>query len=89
MEIPAGSVVITPVEMYTELRDVHDEIKRLATLIDPALAEVRADITENKNRVEAHDLRLRAVELRVWFAAGVAAGAGGLGGWVASMLTGG
>lgn len=98
--IQPGSVVITPTELYQEMRHIGDEVKRIGTLIDPALAEVRADIGDNRSRIEALtmetraevkalDTRMHGINARLWFAAGTAAGAGGLGGWLASALTGG
>ena len=87
-DIPHGSVVITPYQMYEEMRGVRDEVKHLASILDPALAEVRADVRENKAELKAHDTRLRHVEQRLWFAAGAAAAVGGVGGWLASVITG-
>jgi hypothetical protein len=99
-DIPHGSVVVTPTEMYHELRNVGDELKRLVAVVDPAIAEVRIDLAENKAataaaraelwaEVRALDSRLHGVQARLWFAAGAAMALGGTGGWLASILTGG
>lgn len=99
-DIPHGSVVVTPTEMYHELRNVGDQLKRLVAVVDPAIAEVRLDVAENKatihaarselwGEVRALDKRLHAVQARLWFAAGAAVALGGTGGWIASILTGG
>jgi hypothetical protein len=98
--IPHGSVVVTPTEMYHELRNVSDELKRLVAVVDPAIAEVRVDVAENKATIAAAraelwaevrslDRRLHGVQGRLWFAAGAAVALGGTGGWLASILTGG
>lgn len=51
-EIPHGSVVITPTEMYTEMRAVRDEVRHLVAIVDPALTEVRTDLVEVKAQHE-------------------------------------
>lgn len=64
--IPEGSVVITPTEMYRELRDTHDEVKALSASVN--------DLSESlRNIVGDHESRIRALEKMVWRAAGAAA----------------
>lgn len=100
-EIPHGSVVVTPTEMYHELRNMSDELKRLVAVVDPAIAEVRLDIAEQKAslhttktdvwaKLNELDRRLHGMNLRLAVVATAAAvAAGGAGGWLGSILTGG
>lgn len=64
-----GAVIITPTEMYQEMRATREQVQRLANLVDPALGDIRADVSD-------HETRIRHLERRVWVAAGIAAGAG-------------
>lgn len=70
-EMPPGSVIVTPGDMYTEIRDMGKKLDRLTTVIDPALTTIREDVAD-------HESRLRSVEKRIWLMAGgaVAGGAG-------------
>lgn len=87
--IQPGSVVITPTQMYDEMRAISKSVDHLAAIIDPALAEVRQDVADNRAEIKAHDVRLRGIEGRLWFAAGFASVLGAGGGYLASFLTGG
>lgn len=69
VEMPAGSVVITPTQMYGEIRDMKEQVQHLITVVDPALTDIRSDVAD-------HESRIRSVERRLWIAAGIAAGAG-------------
>lgn len=51
-EIPHGSVVITPSQMYDLMQSTRDEVKHLTAIVDPALAEIRADVARNAERIE-------------------------------------
>ena len=42
--MPAGSVVITPSQMYAEIRVMGGKVDHLASVIDPALTNIREDI---------------------------------------------
>lgn len=71
--IPEGSVVITPTEMYRELRDTHDEVKALsASMLDisDSLKNVVGDLRASD---ADHEVRLRALEKLVWRTSGAAA----------------
>lgn len=57
MPIPDGSVVITPGQMYTELQAMRKSVDNLATTVDPALNEIRRDVSD-------HETRMRIVEAR-------------------------
>lgn len=69
--LPPGSVVITPNQMFDEMRAIHDEVRNLAGKVDPALAEMRGDIGELKSDRKALELRIRALENWRWFVLGI------------------
>jgi len=71
--IPEGSVVITPAEIFTEVRTLTVEVRDLITA-DKAEQRDRAKL---ETRVESLDTRLTAVERRIWLITGAAATAGG------------
>lgn len=71
--IPEGSIVITPTEMYNEVRDLTGAVRELVAT-DKADAKERAALTV---KVEAIDVRLTALEKKVWFVAGICAAVGG------------
>lgn len=74
--MPPGSVVITPTQMYAEIRVMSGKIDHLANVIDPALAGLRDDIGAVDNKVKDHEARLRSIEKRLWLMAGAATAAG-------------
>jgi hypothetical protein len=78
IEIPPGSVVITPTELYKEMQG-----------IDQKLDEVRVDLKPVLAAIPDHESRLRALERRMWIASGVAAVLGGGLGKMISAWTGG
>ena len=59
-------MIVTPAQMFAEMREMHDEVKALKNVLDPALTDIRTDVKD-------HELRLRSVEKRIWMASGVAA----------------
>lgn len=42
---PAGSVIITPSQMYGEIRVMGTKVDRLVAVVDPALSDIRMDVT--------------------------------------------
>ncbi|TCO64959.1 hypothetical protein [Actinocrispum wychmicini] len=62
MDIPPGSVVITPTELYAEVKG-----------IGTAVAEIKGDVQELRKALPDHESRIRALERRMWWATGVAA----------------
>lgn len=74
--MPPGSVIITPGQMYAEIRDMAVKVDKLTAIIDPALTTIREDVAEVVADVADHESRIRAVERRLWVAAGIAAAAG-------------
>ena len=62
MEIPAGSVVITPTELYKEMQTTHQ-----------ILSEIRLDLKSLTAIVPDHETRLRALERKLWIATGATA----------------
>jgi hypothetical protein len=61
-EIPPGSAVVTPSEMYAEIKATHDAVTLMRS-------ELRL-ITD-------HETRIRSLERRMWIAAGAATILGG------------
>lgn len=57
--VPDGSVIITPTEMFKELRETHDEVKALGPRIDSLADTIRATADD-------HETRIRALERARW-----------------------
>lgn len=55
--IPDGSVIITPSQMYQQIGDLANAIRDLKGVVDPAVAEIRHDVSD-------HETRLRVIEQR-------------------------
>lgn len=87
--IPEGAVIITPNEMYREMQNIGKSVERLANMIDPALAELRADVVEARAQSAALDTRVRVLENWRWFVLGVAGVFAPAGGFLLSYLFGG
>jgi hypothetical protein len=71
-----------------EYQSDHDVLIELRT----EMRGMRSDIKDLRNgtseRITDHELRLRALERRVWIASGAATVAGIIGGWLASIIRG-
>jgi hypothetical protein len=100
VDLPPGSVIITPNQMYAEMQDIGRKVDHLADIVDPAIAQLRTDITEvekhvavitaeRKAAVEALDRRIRGLENWRWFVLGIAAVFGPAGGYALTVLFGG
>lgn len=74
-QVPEGSVVITPSQIYEKMESIRDEVRHLSSVVDPALNEVRTGIAANATRIEqiraerveqftALELRVRNMETR-------------------------
>lgn len=66
MTEPAG-VVVTMAQIYTELRSLNDEVRKLSATMSPAVQQT-AD----------HENRIRDLERRVWTTTALAIGGGGV-----------
>lgn len=64
--IPDGSVIITPSDMFKELRETHDEVKGIGPRLDALTATV-------DNRISDHETRIRTLEKGRWYYAGAVA----------------
>lgn len=64
MDVPPGSVIVTPTDLFTEVRATHH-----------AVTEMRGEIREIARVVPDHESRIRTLEKKVWWASGTAAGA--------------
>lgn len=81
--IPEGSVVISPADIYAEVRSLTTAVQALVAT-DKAEANDRAAMAA---RVEHLDTRLSAVERKLWMVTGAAASVGGLlGAWLPTVL---
>lgn len=85
--MPAGSVVITPTQMYAEMRRMGEKLDHLASVLDPALTTIRQDMAttaaqgllrdgEIRQVQNDHESRLRSLDKRIWVAAVLAASTG-------------
>ncbi len=92
--IPEGSIIITPTEVYNEVKSLTDVV-RLLVAQDAADGERRAEITARVDKFEAEtgakfdrlDTRMTAVEKKMLLFTGAAAAAGaGVGTWLPRVL---
>jgi hypothetical protein len=81
--IPEGSIIITPTEVYNEVKSLTEAV-RLLVAQDAAEVESRREL---KARVDLLDTRLTAVERKMLLFTGAAAAAGaGIGSWLPRVL---
>lgn len=81
-QIPDGSVVITPVQMYDEQRKTHEAVIDLTSTVKAMADSVRQERIDTARDIADHEARLRVVEQRksvppaaLWTALGVAVAA--------------
>lgn len=72
-EIPAGSVIVTPDDMWKAIEETRDAGRRtenavneLKALVSPALADIREDITKVDARIDKTDARVTELEHQSW-----------------------
>lgn len=87
-QLPAGSAVITPNQMYAELHEVGRKVEKLTNVIDPALAELRKDLDDTDKRASLLEARVRAIEHWRFFVLGVSCVVGVIAGYGGSLLVG-
>ncbi|MFK0179996.1 hypothetical protein ACIQVR_28945 [Streptomyces xanthochromogenes] len=58
--IPEGSVVVTPTEVYAEVRATHDEVKSVSLKLDAL------PIGDHARTLEDHETRIRNLERARW-----------------------
>lgn len=87
--VPPGSVVVTPYQMYEEMREIGKEVREVKSILDPALANLRSDVSDNREKIESLREKMHSMERRLWGAAGFALAGGGAGGYFLNMLSGG
>jgi hypothetical protein len=81
--IPEGSIVITPTEVYNEVKSLTDVVRQMVAN-DVAEVESRREL---KARVDLLDSRLTAVERKMLIFTGAAAALGaGVGTWLPRVL---
>lgn len=75
--IPDGSVVITPTQMYAEVREIHEMVRSVSAKIDAL------PVADHGQRLDDHETRIRSIERARWplpsFAAVTSIGALALG----------
>lgn len=64
-DIPEGSIIVTPMMMYTSLNAVVKKVEHLETLLDPAFADIRKELAD-------HEVRMRGLEKKIWLFSGFA-----------------
>lgn len=101
VDVPPGSAIVTPAEMYREMQAIHQgvveirgQLREVARVIPDHEERLRAlekreDSTEVLGDVQDHEARLRSLERARWLIAGFAAGGGGLVGSIVTKLLGG
>jgi hypothetical protein len=84
-QIPEGSIVITPTEVYNEVKTLTEVVRKMVAQ-DEAEVDARRDL---KAKVDSLDARLTAVERKMLLFTGAAAAAGaGIGTWLPRVLGG-
>lgn len=93
-QVPPGSVVITPAELYAEVKATHNsvtemrgEVRKLTEVIPDHENRLRA-LEQREENADIEE-RLRSLERARWLVAGFAAGGGGLIGSILTKLLGG
>jgi hypothetical protein len=84
-EIPHGAVVITPTEVYTEVRATRSAVDDMRAELRGVSAELRGVLSAHAD----HETRIRALERGRWALAGVGAGGGAGLAELIRLLTGG
>ncbi len=79
---PEGSVIITPMMQYIELQRLGKAVDKLTDTLDPALNDMRDQISD-------HEDRIRGMERRIWIAMGASSAVSVFGMYVVTQITGG
>lgn len=68
--IPPGSVIVTPEQMWVVMQETRDSVRKLETLLNPSLAEIHQDHRELDEREnihhEAHERAIRDLQQATW-----------------------
>jgi hypothetical protein len=80
VEVPSGSVVITPDMMYSEIKELVKDVHHITSLLDPSLRELHRELGEIRSaqakaetahakalegHVELHDKDIAALDKKV------------------------
>lgn len=84
IQVPEGSVVITPAQVYNEVIHCTRSVEKLIT----ENKQDRRDQDKLEDRVDRLDGRLSAVERRLWMITGAASAVGGILGSMAGRVAG-
>lgn len=98
-DIPHGSVVITPSDMYRKLEGVEASVNRLMSVMDPAIerlreetTEVKLDVERNRSKAESEheklESRINVLEAWRWMLVGIAIAASTIASYVIPALRG-
>lgn len=88
VELPAGSAVITPNQMYAEIQAIGRKVDHLSDVVDPALTEIRRDLAGEHERGTLLDARVRVLENWRWMMLGAASALGGVAGAIVQRFNG-
>lgn len=58
--IPDGSVVITPTQMYAEVREIHEMVRAVSSKIDAM------PVADHARTLDDHEARIRTLERARW-----------------------
>jgi hypothetical protein len=79
-DVPEGSVIITPAEIYAKVMTLTEAVQQMVA--KEQASTLASDVSDLK-------VRVRALEMKVWMVAGAAAAMGsGLGTFLAKLLAG-
>lgn len=53
-QIPSGSVIVTPDNMWQVIQETRDGVNELKTLMNPALKDIRDDVKSLDDREQKH-----------------------------------
>jgi hypothetical protein len=70
--IPPGSVLITPQQMYAQIGELTTAVRELKSAVDPAMVEVRHDLTDHESRLRQLEARKYVPPTALAWAIGVA-----------------
>lgn len=85
-QIPDGSVIITPNEIFRELRDTHDEVKSLGAQVSALTTNVSTRVDALERDSKEFDGRLAVLEQFRWKLLGAAVIVSGAASYGASLL---
>lgn len=71
--VPQGSVIITPNDMYKEIQEIGRKVDHVATVVDPAISNLREIAAQNRGDIRAQDARITTTEKTLSWMKGIGA----------------